>query len=116
MTAVALVLAVVLYLVAVSVFTYGLLWRRWLIMLGSVVPGGAAVFLLSMTSGLWLPILDPLGGLTSLESLSVLAAVVGMSWLAAVLMFTREGVDEWLIRATERMKSAFRSRRKEGKT
>lgn len=106
----AFISAVGLYLVTVSVFTCGQLWRRWFVALGSIVPGSATVALASTSSSLWLPAFAPLGGLGSLEGVLVLAALAVASWFFAVLVFTRDGVDVWLIQMRERMGSLFRSR------
>lgn len=104
------IFAVGLYLVTISVFTCGQLWRRWFVMLGSIVPGSATVALASTSSSLWLPAFAPLGGLGSLEGVLVLAALIVMSWLFAVLVFTRDGVDVWLTQTRERVETLFRSR------
>lgn len=106
----AFIFAVGLYLVTISVFTCGQLWRRWFVMLGSIVPGSATVALASVSSSLWLPAFAPLGGLGSLEGVLVLVALIVMSWFFAVPVFTRDGVDVWLIQMRERMGLLFRSR------
>lgn len=106
----AFVFAVGLYLVTISVFTCGQLWRRWFVVLGSIVPGSATVALASTSSSLWLPAFAPLGGFDSLEGVLALAALIVVSWFFAALVFTRDGVDVWLIQMRERMGLLFRSR------
>lgn len=102
---VAFILAVALYVVTVSVFTCGLLWRLWLVMAGSVVLGGVTLLLASASSGLWLRVFDGIGGIGSIEGLSVVAVVLMVSWFVSLQVFTREGADDLLMRLTDKAKS-----------
>lgn len=110
MTSIALILAALLYAATIYVFTCGLLWRHWLIMIGSVVPGGITVLLASASSSLWLRLLDGLGGIGSAGSFGALASVLVMSLCIAMRALTSDAGDSWAMRLAGRAETAIRLR------
>lgn len=111
-----LISAVTLYVVTISVFTYGLLWRQWLLVAGSVIPGAATVVLAIMSSALWLPAFSGIGGINSNGSIAAVVCLLMMSWLAAVVVLTRDGVDGLMMGLLDRVQALPQGLRRGGRS